>query len=101
MTHDTGSEENRLLPKPHRLQLRVSPCAAFTGRRKSTSPEADRAKVLGVYPRQLFGEKAEKSNVSFSFLPAPWADALFPRAGFAGLLPTGSDSFCFSPASRI
>lgn len=54
----------------------------------------------GVYPRQLFGEKAEKSNISSSFLPAPLAYELFPRAGSAGLLPKDSSSFCFSPEAR-
>lgn len=53
----------------------------------------------GVYPRQLFGEKAEKSNISSRFLPALLVYELFPRAGSAGLLP--KDSCWFSPARRI
>lgn len=57
--------------------------------------------MLGVYPRQLFGEKAEKSNISPSFLPAPSAYELFPRAHSASPLRKDSNSFCFFPPRRI
>lgn len=41
------------------------------GPRLPSSPEAERAAVLGVYPTQLFGERAKKSNISRSCLQPP------------------------------